>query len=208
MSQNGLFITLEGVDGGGKSTQTSLLVEALEAKGHEVLRVRDPGSTRLSEKIRLLLLDPANDDMSVVCELLLYEAARAQLVSEKIKPALKRGMAVVCERFCDSTFAYQAYGRGINTDLVRAANQLGACGLVPDATIVFDIDPSEALGRATREGADRLESEGTPFQRKVRDGYLQLAAEDPKRIRIVDAIGSVEVVHARVTAALRDVVAL
>lgn len=206
MAEDGLFITLEGVDGCGKSTQAALLREALEAKGREVVHLHDPGSTKLSEKIRLMLLDPGNDDMCDACELLLYEAARAQLVCEKIQPALARGAVVVCERFFDSTFAYQAAGRGIAEDVVRTANDLGCCGVLPDVTLVFDIDPFEALGRATREGADRLEGEGIAFQRLVRDGYLRLAQSDPDRVRVLDAVGPIEVVRARVVAALRDVV--
>lgn len=208
MARTGLFITLEGVDGCGKSTQARLLEDALRAAGYEVVSLRDPGSTRLSEKLRLLVLDPGNSDMCDECELLLYEAARAQMVREAIQPALARGAAVVCDRFFDSTFAYQSGGRGIAPELVRSANVLGSCGVIPDATLVFDIDPSAALGRATLEGPDRLEGEGTAFQQRVRASYLQLAKDEAPRVRLIDATGSVEVVRARVTAALRDVVAL
>lgn len=202
MAYDGLFITLEGVDGCGKTTQSALLVDELKAAGYEVVQVREPGGARLSEKIRLLLLDPANDDMCDECELLLYEAARAQNVREVVEPALKRGAVVVCDRFYDSTFAYQASGRGLNVELVKQANKLGSCGLVPDVTLVFDINPLEAFGRATQDGADRLEGEGTSFQQRVRKGYQQLAAEEPERVHMVNAHGSVEVVHSRVVAAL------
>ncbi len=208
MAERGLFITLEGVDGCGKSTQGALLTDALEALGREVVRLRDPGSARLSEKIRLMLLDPGNDDMCYECELLLYEAARAQMVRELVLPALERGAVVVCDRFYDSTYAYQAAGRGLSPQMIEAANELGACGVVPDATLVFDLAAEEALGRATHEGADRLEAEGMRFQRRVRDGYVQLAQREPNRIRVVDAVGTVEVVHARVVEALGDVIAL
>ena len=208
MSNPGLLITLEGVDGGGKTTQASLLVEDLEAAGHEVVRLREPGGTRLSEKLRLLVLDPQYEEMCDECELLLYEAARAQLVHQIIRPALERGAVIVCDRFFDSTYAYQAGGRGLPRDLVKTANDLGRCGIVPNATLVFDIDPKEALTRATHEGADRLESEGMEFQQRVRDEYLRLAREEPDRVHIVDAIGAVEVVHARVREALRGVVSL
>ncbi len=204
MAHDGLFITLEGVDGCGKTTQADMLVEELEASGREVVRMRDPGGTRLSEKIRLLLLDPANDDMCDECELLLYEAARAQLVKEVIQPALKRGSAVVCDRFFDSTYAYQAVARGISGNVVQTANELGCCGVVPDATLVFDISPQEALLRATSQGADRLESEGTLFQERVREGYAELAKRYPERIRIIDASGTKEVVRARMLGALRE----
>ena len=206
MPGSGLFITLEGVDGCGKSTQAEYLVEALEASGHEVVRLRDPGSTRLSEKIRLLLLDPGNDEMCDECELLLYEAARAQMVREVIEPSLARGAVVVCDRFFDSTLAYQAGGRGLPRELVLDANALGSCGVVPDVTLVFDIEPAEALARATREGADRLEVEGACFQQRVCEAYRELARADRERVRLVDATGPVEIVRARVAAALRDVI--
>lgn len=208
MSREGLFITLEGVDGCGKTTQANLLVDALEAAGHEVVRVREPGGARLSEKIRLLLLDPGNTDMCDECELLLYEAARAQNVREVIQPALDRGATVVCDRFYDSTFAYQAYGRGISSDLVTTANRLGSCGLVPNVTLVFDLDPTKAFGRAVQEGADRLEGEGMSFQQRVRRGYAELAKEEPNRVRMVDASGTIDAVCSRVVSALRDVVSL
>jgi dTMP kinase len=208
MEHAGLFITLEGVDGCGKTTQSKLIVDALEATGREVVKVREPGGARLSEKIRLMVLDPGNTDMCDECELLLYEASRAQTVREVIEPALKRGATVVCDRFYDSTYAYQAAGRGLSADMVRTANELGSCGLVPDVTLVFDLDPSSAFGRAVQEGADRLEGEGMDFQRRVRGGYAELAKEEPQRVRLVDASGSVEVVYSRVVAALRDIVLL
>jgi dTMP kinase len=208
MEHAGLFITLEGVDGCGKTTQSKLIVDALEATGREVVKVREPGGARLSEKIRLTVLDPGNTDMCDECELLLYEASRAQTVREVIEPALKRGATVVCDRFYDSTYAYQAAGRGLSADMVRTANELGSCGLVPDVTLVFDLDPSSAFGRAVQEGADRLEGEGMDFQRRVRGGYAELAKEEPQRVRLVDASGSVEVVYSRVVAALRDIVLL
>lgn len=206
MRYEGLFITLEGVDGCGKTTQADRLIEALEAAGHDVVRVREPGGPRLSEKIRLMLLDPASDDMSDECELLLYEAARAQNVRELVEPALRRGATVVCDRFCDSTYAYQSAARGLTEEQVRAANALGSCGLVPDLTLLFDLDPNDAFERATQEGVDRLEGEGTSFQQRVRAGYLRLAQEEPERIRVIDASGSVEVVYSRMMGVVRDVV--
>ncbi len=204
MSQKGLFITLEGVDGCGKSTQADLLVQELEATGREVVRLRDPGGTRLSEKSRLLVLDPGNTEMCDECELLLYEAARAQLVREVIIPTLERGATVVCDRYYDSTFAYQACARGLSEQMVTAANELGSCGVKPDVTLVFDLSPQEALIRATTERTDRLEGEGTSFQERVRKGYLLLAEREPERVRMIDAVGSVEIVRARMLSALRD----
>ena len=208
MARPGILITLEGVDGSGKSTQVGLLTDALRATGREVVCLREPGGTRLSEKIRLIVLDPGNDDMCDDCELLLYEAARAQLVHEVIIPALERGAVVVCDRFFDSTYAYQAFGRGLNKELVLKANELGSCGITPDITLVFDIDPLEAYERATHEGADRLEGEGTSFQQRVREGYLELAANEPDRVKLIDAAGSIEIVRSRTLAALRDVITL
>lgn len=201
-SARGTFITLEGVDGSGKSTQASLLVERLRQEGREVVALREPGGTPISEKIRALLLDPENAEMAGECELLLYEASRAQLVREVIEPALLRGAIVVCDRFYDSTHAYQHGGRGLSDALVSRANELGCCGLSPDVTLVLDIDPAAALARATAQGADRLEAEGLAFQQRVRKDYLALAKADPTRVRVIDAAGDPELVAGRIDAAL------
>lgn len=200
----GVFVTLEGVDGSGKTTQAALLVEYLEDLGVPVVSVREPGGTAISERIRRLLLDPSNREMSAECELLLYEASRAQLVREVIEPSLAMGKVVVCDRFYDSTFAYQAAGRGLSAQLVRECNRLGSCGVVPDRTIVFDIEPELAFARATRSGADRLEGEGLRFQEHVREGYLELAQAEPGRVRPISASGSVEEVSTRLEDALMD----
>lgn len=201
----GVFVTLEGVDGSGKTTQTALLTQALEDAGREVVRLREPGGTAISEQIRQILLDPANGEMCDECELLLYEASRAQLVRQVIEPALAAGKVVVCDRYYDSTYAYQAGGRGLAQDLVRRANALGSCGRVPDRTVIFDIEPRVAWGRAIANGADRLEAAGLSFQERVRAAYLQLAAEEPARVRTVDADGTIDEVNARLCAALTDV---
>lgn len=201
-SARGTFITLEGVDGSGKSTQASLLVARLREQRREVVALREPGGTPISEKIRALLLDPENAEMADECELLLYEASRAQLVREVIEPALLRGAIVVCDRFYDSTHAYQYGGRGLSDALVSRANELGCCGLSPDVTLVLDIDPAAALARATAQGADRLEAEGLAFQQRVRKDYLALAQADPARVRVIDAAGDPELVAGRIDAAL------
>lgn len=201
-SARGTFITLEGVDGSGKSTQASLLVERLREQRREVVALREPGGTPISEKIRALLLDPENAEMADECELLLYEASRAQLVREVIEPALLRGAIVVCDRFYDSTHAYQHGGRGLSDALVSRANELGCCGLSPDVTLVLDIDPAAALARATAQGADRLEAEGLAFQQRVRKDYLALAQADPARVCVIDAAGDPELVAGRIDAAL------
>lgn len=193
----GTFITLEGADGCGKSTQVALLADAIQAAGREVVRLREPGGTSISEKIRALVLDPDNVEMAPECELLLFEASRAQLVRQVIEPALAHGDVVLCDRFYDSTYAYQVAGRALDARVISQANALGSCGVTPDLTLVLDMDTEDALARATRGGADRLEAEGVAFQERVRQGYLDLAAAEPGRVHVVDATGSTEEVLGR-----------
>lgn len=200
----GAFVSLEGVDGSGKSTQAAILHDLLAQGGADVVSLREPGGTAISEKVRALVLDPANAEMCDECELLLYEASRAQLVRQVVEPALAAGRVVVCDRFLDSTFAYQAAGRGLDAGLVRRANELGSCGVLPDRTVVFDIDPASALARATRSGADRLERSGLALQERVRAAYLGLAREEPGRVRVIDAAGTVSEVTGRLVACLAD----
>ena len=200
----GVFVTLEGADGCGKSTKARMLAAALEEAGREVLLLREPGGTGISEKIREILLDTQNDTMSAECELLLYEASRAQLVREVIEPALERGAVVVCDRFFDSTYAYQACARGLDEGLVRRANLMGCCGVVPDRTIVFDLEAEESYERATRHGIDRMEAEGISFQERVREGYLAIAAAEPERVRVVNGSGEKAEVYERMLKQLID----
>ena len=203
-AMRGVFITLEGADGCGKSTQAARLAERIAATGREVVRLREPGGTPISEKIRALVLDPANAEMVPECELLLFEASRAQLVREVVEPAVGRGAVVLCDRFYDSTLAYQSAGRSLAEETIRRANTLGSCGTDPDRTLVLDMDTDAALARAVRDGADRMEAEGVAFQRRVRDGYLRLASEEPARVRVVDAGGTPGEVEARLAAELSD----
>ena len=205
-AEQGVFITLEGVDGSGKSTKGRMLGEELTAKGREVVQLRDPGSTAISERIREILLDPEVENMSSECELLLFEAARAQLTRELIIPALERGAVVVCDRYCDSTFAYQAVGRGLDEELVRTANAIGSCGLTPHRTIVFDLEIDESFERATRHGTDRMELSGESFQARVREGFLRIAAEEPQRVRVVNGHGEKIEVYARMREELKDLI--
>ncbi|MDO5708752.1 MAG: dTMP kinase [Coriobacteriales bacterium] len=201
----GTFVTFEGIDGCGKTTQLELLCAALAERGIRAVRLREPGGTAISEKIRALLLDPANMEMRPQAELLLYEASRAQLVTQVIKPALEVGAVVVCDRFFDSTFAYQSGARGLEEDIIRMANELGSCGCTPDATVVFDLDPTVAWERATHNGADRLEAEGLAFQERVRAGYHRAAELEPERLRMIDAARTREEVFSRLVEALSDV---
>ena len=193
----GLFITVEGVDGCGKTTQAARIAAALEAAGHDVLRLREPGGVAISEKIRGILLDPAHGEMGDACELLLYEAARAQLVHEVIAPALAAGKTVVCDRFYDSTTAYQAYANGFDLESVKRANALAVGECRPDVTLVFDVDVDVAAARRHgRDAADRLELKGLEYQRRVAHGFRAIAAEEPRRVRVVDASRGIDEVFA------------
>ena len=205
MSSRGLFITVEGIDGCGKSTQARLIAAALEAAGHDVLRLREPGGVKISEQIRAILLDPANAEMGDVCELLLYEAARAQLVHQVIRPALAAGKTVVCDRFYDSTTAYQAFADGLDRNMVSQANELAVDGCRPDLTLVFDLPVEDALRRRSgREAEDRLELKGLEFQERVAVGFRAVAADEPDRVKLIDAGGSIAEVFSGVAAELRS----
>lgn len=205
MSSRGLFITVEGIDGCGKSTQARLIAAALEAAGHDVLRLREPGGVKISEQIRAILLDPANAEMGDVCELLLYEAARAQLVHQVIRPALAAGKTVVCDRFYDSTTAYQAFADGLDRNMVSQANELAVDGCRPDLTLVFDLPVEDALRRRSgREAEDRLELKGLEFQERVAAGFRAVAADEPDRVKLIDAGGSIAEVFSSVVAELRS----
>ena len=202
----GVFITFEGGDGTGKSTNIAYLAERLETLGFEVVKVREPGGTRISENIREMLLSNDNAEMVDVAELFLYEAARAQIVAEVIEPALSHGAVVLCDRFFDSTTAYQGYGRGLDLDLVKVAN-LGACqGTVPNRTVVLRLadGAAAALKRAAQTGApDRIESAGADFHERVADGFLAMAAEEPERFRVVELAG-IEETAERLWDAVKD----
>ena len=189
----GRFITFEGGEGCGKSTQVVRLAAALESRGIKVLLTREPGGTRLSELIRTLLKDEAEDPPVDRAELLLFLAARAQLVRNVIAPALEAGTWVISDRFSDSTVAYQGYGRGLPVDFVRQANDFACEGLRPDLTFLLDLDPETAERRmrgreaATNTSADRIERAGSGFHARLRKGFLELAAADAPRFSVVDA---------------------
>lgn len=201
----GHFITVEGIDGVGKSTQAALMEAVLDSAGYDVLRLREPGGVKISEQIRAILLDPANAEMGDVCELLLYEAARAQLVHQVIRPALAAGVTVVCDRFYDSTTAYQAFADGLDRNMVSQANELAVDGCRPDLTLVFDLPVEDALRRRSgREAEDRLELKGLEFQERVAAGFRAVAADEPDRVKLIDAGGSIAEVFSGVTAELRS----
>ena len=201
----GHFITVEGIDGVGKSTQAALMEAVLDSAGYDVLRLREPGGVKISEQIREILLDPANVEMGDVCELLLYEAARAQLVHQVIRPALAAGKTVVCDRFYDSTTAYQAFADGLDRNMVSQANELAVDGCRPDLTLVFDLPVEDALRRRSgREAEDRLELKGLEFQERVAAGFRAVAADEPDRVKLIDAGGSIAEVFSGVAAELRS----
>ena len=183
----GFFITFEGPDGSGKTTQIELLANYLRQKGYEVITTREPGGTPISEKIRNIILDPNNKEESGVTEALLYAASRAQHVAEKIKPALSAGKIVLCDRFMDSSLAYQAYARGLGEDVI-AINMFAIQGCTPDLTLFLDLDPTIGQERQIARGKlDRLEQEGLIFQKKVYAGYQELIKKYPERFRVVNA---------------------
>ncbi|MBI2423508.1 MAG: dTMP kinase [Candidatus Hydrogenedentes bacterium] len=186
--KGGCFITLEGVEGCGKSTQLQHLKRFLEDRGVPVVLTREPGGTAISEAIRNLLLDPANTAMASETELLLYAAARAQHVSERIVPALLAGNFVLCDRFSDSTTAYQGYGRGLPLPTLASLHKIATQGCDPNLTLLLDLPAAQGLERARHRGrSDRIESEALAFHERVREGFLQIAAHSPKRITIIDA---------------------
>ena len=199
--KKGIFITLEGIDFSGKSTQARYLLKLFSKNNLECVFLREPGGTKLSERIRRILLSKGDIDISPKSELWLYLAARSQIVQEKIQPALKAGKIVLCDRFYDSTFAYQAYGRGLNKEFVMRAILYSADNLKPNLTILFDLPEKEAFRRKQKmsRSKDRLENEKTAFFKKVRKGYLKLAESDKKRIKIVDASASREAVRDEMT---------
>lgn len=180
----GLFITFEGFEGSGKSTQIKLLSDFLKKKDYSVLVLREPGSTKIGERLRQILLNKDNASLSETAELLLYLASRAQMVREKIIPALKKGMIVLCDRFQDSTAAYQGFGLGIGRKTISLLGELAALGIRPQLTILLDIGVREGLERIQRD-KDRIEQRSLDYHRRVRSGYLSIAKDEPKRIKIV-----------------------
>ena len=211
----GLFVTFEGGEGSGKTTQLKALLAVLRRSGLETIETRDPGGTAVGKQIRELLLDREQVRMEAAAELFLYEASRAQLVAEVIRPALVLGHVVLCDRFCDSTVAYQGYGRGLDLTLIAELNAVATAGLAPDLTFLLDLEPGQGLERAVqreqqlRQRQDRMERELLAFHQRVRDGYRAIAAAEPRRVVVIDgARGMTEIeddIRRRVEAALTAV---
>jgi dTMP kinase len=180
----GKFITFEGSEGSGKSTHAKLLLKYLRSRRIKAMLIREPGSTKISEMIRKILLDPKNKAMLDETEMLLYMAARAQLVREVIIPALKEGIFVICDRFLDATICYQGYGGGLNINLIKSIGKFATAGVKPDLTVLLDIDVKEGLKRAGKY-RDRIEQKAFAYHKRVRRGYLCLNKQEPKRIKII-----------------------
>jgi dTMP kinase len=200
-----LFITFEGPDGSGKSTQITLLAEELTAAGRDVLTVREPGGTPISEQIRDVVHSLRNREMSDRAECLLYNAARAQLVDQSIVPHLRRGGIVLSDRYADSTLAYQGYGRGLELSAVRSVIAFATNHLKPDVTFYLDLEVEEGIARRKRGGGEwnRLDDQALEFHRRVRAGYLQMMKDEPERWVCIDAARTVEVIRADIAAEVR-----
>ncbi len=180
----GKFITFEGSEGCGKSTQSKMLFNYLRKKGRRVVYLREPGATKLSEKIRDILLDAKNDAMSAQCEMLLYMAARAQIVTQVIRPSLEKGISVICDRFLDSTLAYQGYGLGMDIGFIKKVGRFATCGIKPDLTVLLDLSVDKGLCHR-RFSSDRIEKRPLAYHLRVRRGYLSIASAERKRVKVV-----------------------
>ena len=201
--KNGLFITFEGADGCGKTTQLNLLASYLQNKGYEVLITREPGAKGLGEKIREILLN-YEGEVSDRCESFLFLADRAQHVDMIINPAIANGKIVLCDRHTDSSLAYQGYGRGLSVDRIKQLNDIAVNGRYPDLTFVFDVDVETSMNRVGTE-KDRMESAGMEFFNRVRNGYLEIAKNEPKRVKVLDAKKNVEDIHNDVKKLIEDI---
>lgn len=201
----GVFITFEGIEGSGKSTQIEMFCEYLRSKGIKYIRTLEPGGTTIGDKIRRILLSVEHSDMTFLTELLLYASSRAQHVGEVIRPALNKGRVVVCDRFSDSTIAYQGFGRGLDMELIAKLNSICTDGVMPDLTFLFDIDVETGLKRnRTVNKVDRIELEALEFHKKVRDGYLLISRQEPERIRVIDGTESVDEIAHTVSVIFRN----
>ena len=203
----GILISIEGPDGAGKTTQISLLKQYLEQKGFACILTREPGGTKISEKIRHLILDKENSKMGAVTEMLLYSAARAQLVHEVIRPALEEGKVIICDRYVDSSAVYQGIARNLGVDTVYEVNEYAIQGIWPDLTIHLDLEAEEGIRRKKNQTElDRMELETMDFHKKVCEGYHTLAKRNPDRIKTINAMLSVEEIHEAIKKQLEFVI--
>lgn len=200
-----LFLSFEGVDGAGKSTQLELLLEYLKGKRIDFIFTREPGGTPLGEQIREILLDPKNAGMSIITEALLFAAIRTEHVNRVIRPALEAGKVVICDRFVDSSLVYQGLAGGLPLDFIQQINEMATGALKPHRTIVLDIDPNLALQRKSPGMEDRIEQKSLRYHQLVREGYQELAKAEPRRIKIVDASGSVDEVQRQIRTLVDEV---
>ena len=196
MQEKGLFITFEGADGCGKTTQIKLLDEYLRSKGYKTLLTREHGSKGLGIKLREILLN-YDGEVSPQCESFLFLADRAQHVDCIIKPALEKGVIVLCDRHTDSTVAYQGYGRGLDLEQIHLLNNIATSGLKPDLTFVFDVDVETSQSRVGAE-KDRMESAGIEFFERVRQGFLEISKQEPQRVKVIDSTQTIEKIHEQV----------
>ncbi len=203
----GKFITFEGSEGSGKSTQAGMLIRYLRRKGKKVLFIREPGGVRISEGIRRVLLNVKNKEMSDTCETLLYMAARAQLVDELIVPALKKGTIVICDRFLDSTIVYQGFGNGVDIGFIKSLGKFVTHGIAPDLTFIFDIPVQQGLSR-TGKTKDRIECRPLSYHEKVRQGYLDLGRRESNRVKVISALGTKIEIQRVVRAFINKLVAI
>lgn len=201
----GKFITFEGTDGSGKTTQIKLLEEYIKNKGYELVLTREPGGTKVSELIRDLVLDPSNSEIVPLTEMIMYAASRAQHVLQLIKPAIEGGKIVICDRFVDSSYAYQGSGRGVDLKVIADVNRVAIDGMSPDITFFLDIDPEIAIKRRINAtGADRIEQEKIDFHRRVYDGYKKMALLFPERIKTINANKSIVEISSQINEYIDD----
>ena len=196
--RKGLFITFEGIEGCGKSTHSKLISEYLKNLGYPLVYTREPGGTKLGEAVRRVLLNSNGIQISNLAELLLFEACRAEIVKEVIRPALGGNFIVISDRFSDATVSYQGYGGRVDLAVIKTLDRIATNGLVPDLTILLDIDTPEGLKRARIKGTDRMEKKGLSYHKRVRAGYLKLSKQNPDRIRRVKVIGEIPEVQAKI----------
>jgi dTMP kinase len=208
-SMKGTFISFEGIEGTGKTTQARLLYQYLISKGHDVVLTEEPGGTNIGLKIRGILLSPDHQGMTSITELLLYNADRAQHLNELILPAVERGAIVITDRFTDSTYAYQGYGRGIDLNLIDSIDLIATGRLRPDITILLDLDVETGLKRNRGiNKTDRLELEDIEFHKRVGNGYHNLAAKEPERIKLIQAKGNIEEIHNKIVRIISELLKL